>query len=150
MAVKLNIKVIGTDVLARRFHSAAQRATQVMREKMWVALSGIEGQIKEKLSGKVLHVRTGRLRSSVTSRVEGMGKDIMGKVGTNVVYAPVHEYGAEIRPKKRRYLTFQVEGHWVNVKAVKIPRRPVWEPTLRENKDKIVALFRAAFRELLK
>jgi len=150
MAIELNVKIIGADVLARKFQSASQRASQVMREKMQIALYGLEGQIKDKLSGKVLHVRTGRYRSSITNRIEETGIDIVGKIGTNVVYAPVHEYGATIRPKRKKYLTFQMEGHWVNVKAVKIPKRPIWEPTLKENRDKIAALFRTAFAELLK
>ena len=150
MAVSLNIEVIGTEQIAKKFQSASQRASQVMREKMQSALFLLESGIKDKMSGKVLKVRTGRLRSSVTSRVESAGGDIVGRVGSNVVYAPVHEYGAVITPKRGKYLTFQVDGHWVRVRSVRIPRRPIWEPTLKENQEKIRNLFRTAFAELLK
>jgi len=150
MAVSLNIEVIGTEQIAKKFQSASQRASQVMREKMQSALFLLESGIKDKMSGKVLKVRTGRLRSSVTSRVESAGGDIVGRVGSNVVYAPVHEYGAVITPKRGKYLTFQVDGHWVRVRSVRIPRRPIWEPTLKENQEKIRSLFRTAFAELLK
>lgn len=150
MAIKLNVQIIGAEQLARKFQKASQRMSQVMRDKMSIVVMGLKGQIQEKMSGKVLKVRTGRLRSSVTTRVEMQGKDILGKVGSNVVYAPVHEYGATITAKKGEYLRFQVEGHWVSVKSVKIPRRPIWEPTLKENREKINALFRQALYEVLR
>ncbi|MGK2948989.1 MAG: HK97-gp10 family putative phage morphogenesis protein [Acidimicrobiales bacterium] len=38
-------------------------------------------------------VDTGRLRSSVTHAVEKRGREIVGVVGTNVVYAPYVELG---------------------------------------------------------
>jgi len=150
MAINLDLKVIGAEILARKFKDASQRVPSVIKDKMRTVLFGLEGKIKDKLSNKVLKVRTGRYRSSITSKIEGAGSDITGKVGTNVVYAPVHEYGATIAPKRRKYLTFQVEGHWVSVKAVKIPKRPIWEPTLKESQDKIRSLFRTAFAELLR
>ena len=149
MALELKIEVIAADVWARKFQSAAQRASQVMREKMQLALFGLESGIKDKLSGKVLKVRTGRLRSSVTSRIEGTGKNIIGKVGTNFLYAPVHEYGAVITPKRGKYLTFQVDGHWVRVKSVRIPRRPIWEPTLKENQKKYAVFLEPLLRSCL-
>ncbi len=47
----------------------------------------------DKLSGQVLNVRTGRLRRSITQRVETSPGQITGIVGTNVKYARVHEFG---------------------------------------------------------
>lgn len=47
----------------------------------------------DKLSGQVLHVRTGTLRRSINRRVEEQGGMIIGSVGTNVQYAAAHEYG---------------------------------------------------------
>ena len=49
---------------------------------------------------------------------------------------------ATIRPKRRSYLAFKVEGHYVMVKVVRIPKRPIWEPTLKENAPKIREMFR--------
>lgn len=51
-------------------------------------------QVKSlKLSGQALNVRTGRLRRSITQRIEDSGPDISGIVGTNVEYAAIHEFG---------------------------------------------------------
>ena len=46
-----------------------------------------------KLSDQGLHVRTGRLRRSINSRVEEDGARVYGFVGTNVVYGQRHEMG---------------------------------------------------------
>lgn len=48
---------------------------------------------EEKLSGQVLHVRSGTLRRSINQRVEEKAGGIFGYIGTNVEYAGAHEYG---------------------------------------------------------
>lgn len=48
---------------------------------------------REKLSGKVLKVRSGRLRRSINDVVVDEGEKVSGIVSTPVKYAPPHEYG---------------------------------------------------------
>lgn len=48
------------------------------------------------LTGQVLHVRTGRLRRSITSSTENGG--FTGVVGTNVEYARIQEFGGTTKP----------------------------------------------------
>lgn len=96
---------------------------------------GFESEVKKTITRKGL-VDTGRLRSSMMSEVNNLS----GRVGTNVKYARIHEYGGIIRPKKGKYLVFQVtrsnrimslngskrlkravaQKGWVRVKEVKI------------------------------
>lgn len=46
-------------------------------------------------------------------------------VGTNLIYAAVHQDGATIRPKSAKALKFRLpNGAWVTTKAVTIPARP--------------------------
>jgi phage gpG-like protein len=53
-----------------------------------------QGRVKsDKLSGQVLHVRTGTLRRSINRRVDDDGESVIATVGTNVIYAGRHEYG---------------------------------------------------------
>lgn len=64
-----------------------------------------------KLTGQVLHNRSGRLRRSITFKVTSEGTVVSGLVGTNVVYARIHEFGGHtkphlILPKKARALHF--------------------------------------------
>ena len=57
---------------------------------------------RNKLTGQVLNVKTGRLRGSVTQKVEVSPTRITAKVGTNVFYGKLHEFG--IGSKERAWL----------------------------------------------
>ena len=48
--------------------------------------------------------KSGTLRRSIVEKVNGM----KATVGTNVVYAAIHEYGGTIRPKRAKALRFKV------------------------------------------
>lgn len=48
---------------------------------------------REKLNGQVLNKRTGRLGRSITQKPIELSNGVAGIVGTNVEYAPPHEYG---------------------------------------------------------
>ena len=63
---------------------------------------------------------SGRLMGSISSRV---GADQV-EVGTNLVYARVHQLGATITPKKAGRLVFRLGGRLVKAKRVTIPARP--------------------------
>ena len=45
-------------------------------------------------------------------------------VGTNRIYARVHQLGATIRPKNKSKLTFRMGSRWVMVDQVQIKARP--------------------------
>ncbi|MBE3574544.1 MAG: phage virion morphogenesis protein [Firmicutes bacterium] len=45
-------------------------------------------------------------------------------VGTNVVYAGVHQTGAKIQAKRSKYLRFRIGRRWAMKRAVEIPARP--------------------------
>ncbi len=107
----------------------------------------IQRAVKEdKLTGQVLHNRTGTLRRSINQEmVIGAGK-ITAIVGTNVVYAGIHEYGGTIRPhlveaKNAKFLRFMGrDGKWTFRKAVMIPEvhmpeRSFLRSTLQEYAD---------------
>lgn len=54
----------------------------------------VQGGVKEgKLTGQVLHVRTGTLRRSINRRITEDSSGVFATVGTNVRYAAAHEYG---------------------------------------------------------
>ena len=55
-----------------------------------------EGEAKKNFGGPgQLRIRSGHLRRSIKSQVldRGLGKEIVGIIGSNVVYSAVHEYG---------------------------------------------------------
>lgn len=56
------------------------------------------------------------------------------RVGTNLEYAAIHEFGGVIRAKGGGKLTFEVEpGVWRSVRQVTIPARPYLRPALDEH-----------------
>jgi len=71
---------------------------------------------------------TGHLAQSLTYRV---GKDF-AEVGTNLVYAAIHEFGGTIKPKNGQYLKFEINGKTIFAKQVTIPARPYLKPALND------------------
>lgn len=69
--------------------------------------------------GQVL-VDTGRLRRSIDFQASADGL----AVGTNTLYARVHQFGATIVPKVAKFLRFKIGKKWVTTKKVTIPARP--------------------------
>jgi phage virion morphogenesis protein len=64
---------------------------------------------------------TGRLQRSITSAPDAQGVT----VGTSLRYAPVHQFGATIRPKKAKRLVFPGPGgQLIFAKKVVVPARP--------------------------
>jgi len=89
------------------------------------------------LSGRALQRRTGRLRNSITTSVVIEGNRVVGRIGSNVVYARIHELGGVIRPKTAKALRFQVGGDWVATQQVTMLARPYLRPAIEDNLDQI-------------
>ena len=77
---------------------------------------------------------------------EGLGYRDLGNpgpmqqiVGTTMIYAKVHEYGATIKAKNAPYLVFQTDdGAWHSVKEVRIPPRPYMRPAFEGEKAQAI------------
>ena len=87
-----------------------------------------------------LHSRTGNLRRSISSGVDVKGNSMVGWIGSNLIYARIHELGGTIRPRAGKYLRFQISGQWKTVRQALIPQRPFIEPGITENIDEIKEL----------
>lgn len=102
-----------------KFESAVSQAVMILAIKM-------TGLVKQKLSGDVLKVRTGRLRRSIHYTLENTTNRSTAIVGTNVEYAAIHEFGGTIPahvifPKNKQALKFMMGGQVVFAKRVNIP-----------------------------
>ncbi|WP_435640328.1 phage virion morphogenesis protein [Micavibrio aeruginosavorus] len=64
--------------------------------------------------------KSGRLFSSITHNATSTGVEW----GTNVVYAGIHQFGGDIKPKTKKALAFRIGGKFIRVKKVTIPARP--------------------------
>jgi phage gpG-like protein len=91
----------------------------------------------EQAGGQIL-TKSARLRRSFTQTAQTNGF----RVGTNVKYAAIHQYGGVIRARAKA-LRFRIGKQHVTVKAVRMPARPfIPEPELSPR-------WEAAFAEAL-
>lgn len=63
---------------------------------------------------------SGRLRDSVNSKA---GSDQV-RVGTNVIYAAIHQFGGTIKPVSATHLYFRIGNRLVKADSVTLPARP--------------------------
>ena len=52
-----------------------------------------------------------------------MINDYSSKVGTNIIYGAIHEYGGIIKPKVADFLRFKIKDQWITTKQVNMPAR---------------------------
>jgi len=104
--------------------SKAQNLHHILERGMRRIAISLEAQVKRNLSGPILKVQTGRLRSSITHRVQTTTDEITAEVGSSVVYLAAHEFGAVITPKSAQYLVIpQSDGSFRKVSQVVLPER---------------------------
>lgn len=121
---------------------------QGMRNAMFF----LEKEVKSSFGvGGNLKVGTGMLRRSIQTTVKPQGSNVIGTIGSDVIYARIHELGGTIHPRVADYLQFQVNGHWVKTKEVKIPARPYLSPAITKNEEKIKEIIQdSIFKEVNK
>lgn len=106
--------------------------------------------VREKLSGAVLHKRSGKLFDSIKSEMVETPSELYGRVySSGVPYAAIHEYGGVTSPhqivaKNAKSLAFMLGGQMrffkmVNHPGSKIPERSYLRSSLDEMRDEIVA-----------
>lgn len=91
----MNITVsLQAETLLARLAGTESRLRTGLRSAVERLSIGVQAAVKEdKLSGQVLHVRSGTLRRSINRVVTETPSGVFATVGTNVVYAAIHEYG---------------------------------------------------------
>lgn len=112
MPGELSLTIEGSKALLDRFDKLPAKIRDRVGTKALTRGSLIlESHIRaQKLSGQSLRVRSGRLRSSITHRIAKENNDLVARVGTNVIYAKIHEYGGTIKPKHAQHLTIPLDA----------------------------------------
>lgn len=89
--------VLGAESLIFKLGSMTPACLATLTTAMTRAAIDLQSYVKgSKLSDQVLRVRSDILRTSITKKVESMDTGVTGIVGTNVLYAPPHEYGLTV------------------------------------------------------
>lgn len=113
--LEFEIKLDGADRLIDKLKRIGINSPEkVLHRSFLDAALLVEGKLKSNISGSMLKVRSGRLRSSIGSMVTSSGDSIKATIGSGVrsgervEYANIHETGGTITPKKGRYLTIPI------------------------------------------
>jgi phage gpG-like protein len=138
------------DKMDKALHDALRAKALVLRAKLWTL-------VRQKLSGDVLNVRTGDLRSSIfQDEPENSADRVTERVaqGAQVKYGKIHEFGGktkahEILPTKKKALHFfggfgmygvtEVFAKKVNHPGSVIPERSFMRSSLSDMKAEIIA-----------
>jgi len=88
---------------------------------------------------------TGRLLGSLSRRADGNRV----VVGTNVIYAAIHQFGGTIRPKSGGRLAFRLGRTRVFARSVSIPARP-WLGVSDADRAEIMAIFQDHARRAMR
>jgi hypothetical protein len=148
--LKLSFDSAKLDALRERLQEKQSQSIDALTVKTSAILFQLQAKIQAKLSGEVLKVKTGALRSSVS--VSGPvveGGTIRGSVGIpegpTSGYARIHTLGHsgayEIIATKRRALAFMLDGKKTFAKRVShpsIPATPFVHPALEESREEII------------
>jgi hypothetical protein len=108
---------------------------------------------KTKLTGQVLKRKSGNLLKSIRYNTF---KDFTGyieiKPKSKGYYGVFHETGpVTILPKRKKWLTFQINGEWRKVASVQLPKREYMLPVVQDwfNGPRSVALMEKTVQEEL-
>lgn len=135
----LKATVVGTEAVVQHFDAmpgALQERIRRVVERFTMRMSADVRQ--NRLSGQTLRVRTGRLRRSVHHEVEVGPGSVIGRVGTNVSYGRIHEFGGTVQIPAHARQVSQVFGRplpapiMVQVRAhtARFPQRSFLRSTL--------------------
>ena len=123
--------------LYQRILKAGDRAAITLQSEIKKTLSGASPAS----SGSPPGVKTGALRRSI--QVDNRDrKNGRWRVGTNLVYARIQEFGGVIRAKTAKFLKFQINGQWISKESVFINPHPYMRPSIKKCKSKIKSLFK--------
>jgi phage gpG-like protein len=125
----ITFKVTGQEAVVARLRSFTPEVTSRLLPTIHGILVDLQRHVvADKLhGGNPLHSRSGRLAGNINiSPIQTSEMSIKGSVGTNVVYAAIHEYGGtipahDVFPKNKQALAFNWKGKDVIFKSVHIP-----------------------------
>lgn len=162
--IRLNFSKIPEEIAAQ-IQKKASRINEVLFSRVQSVAFMLQSKVVAKLSGEVLKVRTGVLRSSVTANTTTDGIVITGTVeagkGASHSYAMIHTLGHEgayrITATRAKALAFQLsvkEGaRTIFAKSVLHPAiaaKPFMADTLAENRQQIIDELAADVARVLK
>lgn len=113
------------DAIGQKGQAITMQISRGMSEGMELFKAHV---IKEQMSGRSspnfgLNVRTGTLRRSWWVRQEGIGESFVVKMGTDVRYAAIHQFGYSGRIKVKRVSSLSKGARFSRPRMMVMPKR---------------------------
>jgi len=138
--------VVGHEGVIAKVKGLNQTLRGELKKSIWRIVLRLQRHVKEgKLSGQVLHVRSGTLRRSIHADVQDNPASVIGRVGTNVRYARVHEFGFEGPVAIKAHLRMMKQA-WG--KPVREPRKIQVQAHSRQVKLPVRSFLRSALFDM--
>jgi phage gpG-like protein len=151
------------ETVFRFFTQSTPRILASIEPALMLAMADLKTYIQSnKLEGQALKSHTHALSGSLNIRVESDGDiSISGYVGTNIIYARIHEYGYSGAETVNEYTQIRtkvfgrtVPSYTVAVREhermMEMPARPYMIPSLEENREAIMRRIREAIEEAIR
>jgi phage gpG-like protein len=144
------------DKVQRWYRKMPDKARQALLQAGYLVRNRV---VKDHLSGPkmpagqgsatqgTLQPHTGTLRRSVRVRIEGGKYSIQCLIGTDLIYAATHEFGATIKPRQAPMLAWKEGDTWHFAHEVTIPARPFLGPSLEDSRKEIGDLLLEKMKE---
>lgn len=146
---RLTLEIRGLDALLKKLRGGGDAVyAGPWRDAMQAAAITLENAVKQRTP-----VDIGRLRASITHRVDPHPVPLWAEVGTNVKYAPLVEFGTrphEIVPRTRRALFWKGAPH--PVRRVRHPgtaARRMFQEGLAASTGAIQRILQVAGRQIV-
>ncbi len=144
--------VIGAAAVEERIKLLPRAIRARVLRAVKIQTFALQAAVKENLSGPVLHVQTGRLRRSIHATFTETENSISGRVGTNVSYGRVHEFGGAITVREHLRMMTMAWGRAVkNPREIRVsahvaqyPKRSFLRTALNARRNEILNALRGA------
>lgn len=133
MSFELNADIADqVAALQAKFRAKAEKLDSDTKKAVNVCALKVERDIKASMTpngpsapGEPPAVKTGRLRASITHRVETEGGEVVAYVGTNVEYADDLEFGkGRIAPRPFMFPAIERNKAWIKEKLKSVVKNP--------------------------
>ncbi|MBF6560539.1 MAG: HK97 gp10 family phage protein [Candidatus Binataceae bacterium] len=153
----ITVELIGDRALIARLDAIPTRERHELARAVTKLALKLQRKVQRKLSGQVLKVRTGTLRSSINTETRTSESEVTATVGTNVKYGRFQEFGVShawlIEARNARSLRFEIGGRTIFRRSVRhppLPERSFLRSALAEMRPQIEAGLTAAVDAALK
>jgi len=138
MSVSVQLIINTKDM--QKFNTTGKRIKRGVLKGVKKGMVLFQKEAKKFSGSNQLRIRTGALRDSIDYTVVDSSDMVIGTLGSDKLYAAIHEYGGTIAARNAKHLVFKTPDGWRKVSSVNIPPRPFLRPAIENNKNEVARI----------